>query len=96
MEEKVKKACPDALVFRRGDKYHVLLPEKFDASKVERIFLEDGKEVEIGQRQKCEVWTRIVGYLRPKGPDHWNAGKLSEYADRKMFVVPNDKRLSAM
>jgi len=35
------------------------------------------------QRQPCEVYSRIVGYIRPV--DQWNPGKQSEYADRKMF-----------
>jgi ribonucleoside-triphosphate reductase len=36
------------------------------------------------QRTKCEVWSRIVGYLRPvKG---WNNGKREEFDDRKMFL----------
>ena len=28
----------------------------------------------------CEVYSRIVGYLRPV--DSWNAGKQQEFADR--------------
>ncbi len=34
-------------------------------------------------RTKCEVWSRIVGYLRPTS--QWNEGKLSEFKDRKLF-----------
>jgi ribonucleoside-triphosphate reductase len=37
------------------------------------------------KRQKCEVYSRIVGYLRPVS--HWNAGKQAEYHDRKEFIV---------
>jgi len=37
--------------------------------------------------QKCEVYTRIVGYIRPV--EQWNAGKTQEYGDRKEFVVAN-------
>jgi len=33
--------------------------------------------------QKCTVFSRIVGYLRPV--DQWNAGKQSEYANRALF-----------
>ncbi len=36
-----------------------------------------------GIEQRCTVYTRIVGYLRPV--EQWNGGKQSEYADRKMF-----------
>ncbi len=38
-----------------------------------------------GKRQKCEIYTRIVGYLRPV--DQWNDGKRSEFKDRKVFKV---------
>jgi ribonucleoside-triphosphate reductase len=36
-------------------------------------------------KQKCEVYSRIVGYIRPV--EQWNAGKVAEFADRKEFVV---------
>ena len=35
------------------------------------------------ERTKCQVWSRIVGYLRPV--DNWNSGKQEEYKDRKVF-----------
>jgi len=37
------------------------------------------------ERQKCEVFSRIVGYLRPTS--QWNEGKLTEWKDRKVFVL---------
>lgn len=37
------------------------------------------------QRQRCEVWTRVMGYLRPTSC--FNAGKRSEWRDRKCFRV---------
>ncbi|MEJ5264646.1 MAG: ribonucleoside triphosphate reductase [Bacteroidales bacterium] len=36
-----------------------------------------------GQMQKCSVYTRIVGYLRPV--EQWNAGKQAEFTDRIHF-----------
>lgn len=33
----------------------------------------------------CEVYSRIVGYLRPI--QNWNQGKAQEFADRKMFDI---------
>lgn len=33
--------------------------------------------------QDCEVYSRVVGYLRPV--NQWNDGKLAEFNDRKMF-----------
>ncbi|MFH1238455.1 MAG: anaerobic ribonucleoside-triphosphate reductase [archaeon] len=34
-------------------------------------------------RTKCEVWSRICGYLRPTS--QWNEGKIEEFKDRTMF-----------
>ncbi len=36
-----------------------------------------------GKTNKCEVYSRIVGYLRPV--DQWNDGKQAEFNDRKLF-----------
>jgi hypothetical protein len=33
--------------------------------------------------QECEVYSRVVGYLRPF--KQWNPGKQTEFNDRKMF-----------
>lgn len=33
--------------------------------------------------QKCEVYSRVVGYIRPV--DQWHIGKRQEYKDRKEF-----------
>ena len=35
------------------------------------------------ERTKCEIWTRVMGYHRPK--ESFNAGKVSEFNERKMF-----------
>ncbi|MGC8802599.1 MAG: ribonucleoside triphosphate reductase [Bacteroidales bacterium] len=37
----------------------------------------------VGKVQKCSIYTRIVGYLRPV--EQWNAGKQAEFVDRKHF-----------
>lgn len=34
--------------------------------------------------QKCEVYSRIVGYLRPI--NQWNEGKRNEFKDRKEYT----------
>ena len=44
--------------------------------------------MEDRNRTKCEVWSRVVGYLRPTS--NWNEGKISEFNDRVMFDV-NDE-----
>ena len=36
------------------------------------------------KRTKCEIYSRIVGYLRPV--QQWNEGKQQEFKDRKMFL----------
>lgn len=36
-----------------------------------------------GQETHCEVYSRVVGYLRPV--DQWNAGKQEEFKGRKLF-----------
>lgn len=38
----------------------------------------------------CEVYSRIVGYLRPV--QNWNDGKQQEFEDRKTFRVPMPPR----
>jgi ribonucleoside-triphosphate reductase len=35
------------------------------------------------KRQACEVYSRIVGYIRPV--QQWNDGKKAEFFDRKVF-----------
>lgn len=41
------------------------------------------KQPELTNYQPCEVYSRVVGYLRPVS--QWNDGKQSEYRDRKTF-----------
>ncbi len=41
------------------------------------------KCAEIGKQNNCEVYSRIVGYLRPV--EQWNNGKRAEFDDRKLF-----------
>lgn len=37
------------------------------------------------QRTPCEVYSRVVGYIRPV--QQWNEGKQSEYSDRVEFTA---------
>jgi Zn finger protein HypA/HybF involved in hydrogenase expression len=61
---------------------------------------ENGKEIFVFKCEKClsknsgledykscEVYSRIVGYLRPV--QQWNAGKRQEYYERKEYKIPN-------
>jgi ribonucleoside-triphosphate reductase len=46
-----------------------------------------------GKENECEVFSRIVGYLRPV--HQWNDGKRQEFSDRKLFdkqIVGTDKK----
>ncbi|MBT4257756.1 hypothetical protein HOD88_01065 [archaeon] len=36
------------------------------------------------KRTKCEVYSRVVGYIRPI--QQWNDGKRAEWNDRKTFL----------
>lgn len=45
--------------------------------KIEDVKLNDA------ERQPCEVWTRVMGYLRPVS--EFNKGKKSEFYTRKYF-----------
>jgi len=36
-------------------------------------------------RRRCEVYSRVVGYLRPV--HHWNPGKQQEFEDRQEYEV---------
>ncbi|MBW8078137.1 MAG: hypothetical protein GJU76_08705 [Gallionella sp.] len=38
------------------------------------------------ERQRCEVWTRVMGYHRPVAS--FNIGKRGEFEERKCFVEP--------
>ena len=38
------------------------------------------------KRVACEVYSRIVGYLRPV--QDWNKGKQQEFDERKTYTVP--------
>jgi ribonucleoside-triphosphate reductase len=40
--------------------------------------------------QKTEVYSRVVGYIRPV--EQWNKGKQAEFDDRKEFVVKEKKK----
>ena len=39
-------------------------------------------------KQLCEVYSRVVGYIRPV--QQWHKGKQAEYADRKEFACPGE------
>ncbi|NLF02807.1 MAG: hypothetical protein GX601_17715 [Anaerolineales bacterium] len=53
---------------------------------------QDGQEITETQELKvpCEVYSRIVGYLRPV--QNWHRGKQQEFRERKTFRAPEATR----
>ena len=43
---------------------------------------------EVELRVPCEVYSRIVGYLRPV--QNWHQGKQQEFRERRTFRVPEE------
>ncbi|OGZ27403.1 MAG: hypothetical protein A2365_02930 [Candidatus Nealsonbacteria bacterium RIFOXYB1_FULL_40_15] len=41
------------------------------------------KNTSLSNFRKCEVYSRIVGYIRPVG--QWHIGKKQEYSERKEY-----------
>lgn len=46
--------------------------------------LEATVALEEHERQRCEVWTRVMGYHRPVAS--FNTGKKGEHAERRFFA----------
>jgi len=47
------------------------------------------KNASLTNFQECEVYSRVVGYIRPV--QQWHKGKKQEYGERKEFVAPGDE-----
>lgn len=45
-------------------------------------------EAKQQERQPCEVYSRVVGYLRPV--NQWNDGKRNEFEDRQHYQVKGE------
>lgn len=54
-----------------------------DVSSTFEVTFKDGSV-----RRICEVWSRVMGYLRPT--TEYNTGKYEEFVSRKTFKVDND------
>jgi anaerobic ribonucleoside-triphosphate reductase len=66
---------------KTGDEMVVYdLGEKGTFYKCEECF---AQKEELDNYQNCEVYSRVVGYIRPV--DQWNVGKAEEYKDRLEF-----------
>lgn len=68
----------------------VLKNNKIDPNDVEGVTtgyvvkMKDGSE-----HQLCEIYTRVMGYLRPKS--EFNVGKRQEHDDRVLFKEPSNE-----
>jgi len=65
----------------------VLLAYNNGGEKI-RVFKCDNcyeKNKELRNYQSCEVYSRIVGYLRPL--QQWNLGKQREFKERKEYKI---------
>lgn len=58
--------------------------EKINILKCNECF---GKNKSLNNFQKCEVYSRVVGYIRPV--EQWHKGKKQEYGERKEFGMPS-------
>jgi anaerobic ribonucleoside-triphosphate reductase len=56
--------------------------EKMEVFKCQECF---DKNKNLNNFQNCEVYSRVVGYLRPV--KQWHLGKQEEFADRKEYQV---------
>lgn len=54
------------------------------------LVLDDGTVIPAAERGRTEVYSRVVGYLRPV--EQWNAGKQAEFSDRKVFRLAPEGR----
>ncbi|MFW5793872.1 MAG: anaerobic ribonucleoside-triphosphate reductase [Bacillota bacterium] len=43
------------------------------------------------KRTKCEIWSRVCGYLRPI--QNWSDAKTEEFKDRKLFELNHNQEV---
>jgi len=60
---------------------------KYREDENHNLVLEDGTIIPANKRTKCEVYSRVVGYLRPVS--QYNKGKKVEFKARKTFNIGN-------
>jgi len=50
------------------------------------------KDASLKNFRKCEVYSRVVGYIRPV--HQWHEGKKQEYNERKEFIASDSQSCS--
>ena len=53
----------------------------------------DATILEDNERQRCEIWTRVMGYHRPVSS--FNQGKVGEFNERRYFRECKAERTDA-
>jgi len=61
--------------------------------KKKEVIMQNSVQLPEEQRQRCEVWTRVMGYHRPVSA--FNPGKQSEHRERLHFNEQPTQRQSA-
>ena len=83
MESIKKIVCHDCQrELQEGEAYKAFEVDGKTYAKCEACF---EKDPNLRNFQKTEVYSRVVGYIRPVS--QWNHGKQSEFSDRKEFCV---------
>lgn len=49
------------------------------------------KDTSLKNFRKCEVYSRVVGYIRPV--QQWHRGKQQEFSERKDFTLPDENKI---
>ena len=81
----IARFVTEKLDFVRIEHIFVSLPADFSLSLRSSSATFNKKEVINMERTKCEVFSRVVGYLRPVA--QWHEGKQAEFKDRKTYKV---------
>jgi len=68
--------------------YHLLYKENEEETKVFKCKGCYEKNPSLSNFRPCEVYSRVVGYLRPVG--QWNLGKKEEYSERKEYLCKGE------
>jgi len=73
--------------FSISPKYGYIQGEHEFCPKHDEDLLAKGEELDDENRVRCEVYSRVVGYIRPV--QQWNKGKKSEWQHRQVYISPN-------
>jgi hypothetical protein len=87
--EVIAKQAGEDVQIAGGAVYDPYAMEYTAPDKEQKIFVKCdscyGKDSALRNYQDCQIWSRIVGYMRPL--DQWNDGKMAEFKDRKNFKL---------